>query len=150
MHYIYICTCRTNIHMFAPVRDFLPNIGCRLIPFLLVSFKGQHINYRGTSFVYWCDSSLEVHCFSEDLSAHHCQPTERYLYRMPAGNRTGIYFTTGHRANQLDTSLSTTNKTTYCISAFSKGTGDVRKIVLSLLTHDRLENSIFLKHTGSL
>jgi hypothetical protein len=62
----------------------------------------------------------------------------------------GIYFATGRRANQLAKLLSTTSKTVYCLSAFSKGTGDVRQIILSLLTHDKLENSIFLKHTGSL
>ncbi len=68
----------------------------------------------------------------------------------PLGIKPGIHFATGRRANQLASSLYTTNKTMYCISAFSKGTGDVRTIILSLLTHEKLENSIFLKHTGSL
>ncbi len=68
----------------------------------------------------------------------------------PLGIETGIYFTIGRRANHLDTSLYTTNKTVYCLSAFSKVTGDLWTIILLLLTHDKLENSIFLKHTGSL
>jgi hypothetical protein len=68
----------------------------------------------------------------------------------PLGIEPGIHFATGRRANQLAKSLSTTSKTVYCLSAFSKGTVDLWTIILSLLTHDRHENSIFLKHTGSL